>query len=366
MMTSVVGGCVVVCLSVGCMSPVMQFGAGKSARQAQHETMSDLAPVQLETASKWGGEITTRKIRVWADDQYRAQNVRWQRSFEAPIELANLVLTSLFGVRLAPEYHAWERHVAGSTIAADLEALAERDPGRDVLLVVGLTSSLPLVSATFDELGYASVGGSHLIVRGYADLEERKLYADAFRDLLPEERELSLEARRHHKTAVVLLHEIGHTFGADHDADQDTIMNASYSHRAGSFSTQARDVMLRTIDRRLGRASTTGEVRETTAATKPPPRPSGPHRLPGLPHHAGRRPGDRRQGRRPGRRRQPARRRLRTGSEHRDHHPAFAEGARGLAREDRRPGDGDRAQGVDRDVLGSCGRRPGAPADRRA
>jgi hypothetical protein len=180
-----------------------------------------------------------------------------------------VVLTPLFGLRLVPEYRAWERHVAGSTLAADLEALVEQDPGRDVLIVIGLTSSLPLVSATLDELGYASVGGRHLVVRGYADLEERKLYADAFRDLLAEERELALEARRHHKTAVVLLHEIAHTFGVDHDADQDTIMNANYSHRASSFSPQARAVMLQTIDRRLGRTSSTGELRETTATIKP-------------------------------------------------------------------------------------------------
>lgn len=273
MRLSVVRCCVVIGLSAGCVSPVMHFGSGKSAKEAQRETMSDFTPVQLETQSKWAGEITTRKIRVWADDQYRAQNVRWQQSFEAPLELTNLVLTSLFGLRLVPEYRVWERHVAGSTVAEALEALAERDPGRDVLIVVGLISSLPLVSATFDELGYASVGGRHLIVRGYADLEERKLYADAFRDLLPEERELSLEARRHHKTAVVLLHEIGHIFGFEHDVDQDTIMSASYSHRASTISAKAREVMLGTIDQRVGRASSTGEARQTTAAIKPQPQP---------------------------------------------------------------------------------------------
>jgi len=275
-MKRVVGCWIVVWLVAGCMSPVMHFGAGKSPRQAQQETMSDLAPVRLETESRWSGEITTRKIRVWADDQYRAQNVRWQRSFEEPLELANLVLGAVFGLRLVPEYHVWERHAPGSTIAAELEALEERDPGRDVLIVVGLTSSLPLVSATFDDLGYASVGGRHLILRGYADLEERKLYADAFRDLLPEERELSLQARRHHKTAVVLLHEIGHNLGADHDADADTLMSASYSHRASSFSPQAREVILRTLDRRLGRGAGTGEPREAPLAIAPSPKPSVP------------------------------------------------------------------------------------------
>jgi hypothetical protein len=136
--------------------------------------------------------------------------------------------------------------------------------------VVGLTSAMPLVSATFDDLGYASVGGRHLVVRGYADLEERKLYEEAFRDLRAEERELALEERRHHKTAVVLLHELAHTFGADHDTGADTIMNASYSARASTFSPRAREVMVRTLDGRLGRASSTGEPRRVTAAIQLP------------------------------------------------------------------------------------------------
>lgn len=275
-MVGVVRSCVMAGVLAGCMSPVMTFGGGKTPRQAQHEVMSDLAPVQLATERRWSGEITTRKIRVWADDQYRAQNMRWQQSFEGPLELANLVLTSQFGLRLVPEFRRWERHVPGSTIAADIEALAQGDPGDGVLLVVGLTSALPLVSATFDDLGYASVGGRHLIVRGYADLEERKLYADAFQDLTSEERELALLQRREHKTAIVLLHEIAHTLGADHDSEEDTIMDASYSHRAGSFSATAREVMLRTLDQRLGRGSGTDGARATTAVVSPPARPSGP------------------------------------------------------------------------------------------
>src|SRR5262245_7263923 len=226
MVTTAVRCGVMACVLAGCLiTPVMRFGGGKSATEAQHETMNEMSPAQLATGARWAGEVATGKIRVWADGRYRAQNVRWQRSFEEPLELVNLVLEPVFGVRVVPEFHVWERDVAGSTLADDLQALAERDPGHDVIAVVGLTSSLPLVSATFDDLGYAGLGGRHRIVRGYADLEERKLYADAFRDLLPSERELALDARRRHKTAVVLLHELGHTFGADHGAEQDTIMS---------------------------------------------------------------------------------------------------------------------------------------------
>jgi biopolymer transport protein ExbD len=248
--------CVVV---AGCISPVIKFGEGKTAKQAQRDTMSDLGPARLATDKKWAGEITTRKIRVWADTDYRTQNRHWQDSFERPLELANLVITPLFGVKLVAEYVTWERQVPGARLSDHLDALRERDPGTDVFAVVGLTSSLPLVSSTFDELGLAMIGGRHLVVRGYADLEERKLYANAFPDLRPEERELALVHLRHHKTAVVLLHELGHIWGFEHETDSSTIMNAAYSSHATAFSEQSRVVILRTIDQRLQRASSTPE-----------------------------------------------------------------------------------------------------------
>jgi len=242
------------------MSPVVSFGEGKTAKEAQRDTMSELGPARLVTGEKWSGDVETRKIRVWADEQYRAQNRQWQRTFEQPLELTNLVITPLFGLRLTAEYVVWDRHVPDATLADALAALQERDPGVDVFVVIGLTSSLPLVSATFDQLGYATIGGRHLVMRGYADLEERKAYADAFPDLRPEERELALEHLRHHKTAVVLLHELGHILGMDHETESSTIMNAMYSNHATSFSSHARKVMLATVDQRLHRKSTAPEL----------------------------------------------------------------------------------------------------------
>ncbi len=244
---------VAVGLISGCISPVMHFGAGKSAKEAQRDTMSELGPARLVTGETWAGEVATRKIRVWADQQYRAQNLKWQHTFEEPLELANLVLTPLFGLRLEAEYQAWDRVAPSATLTDDLAALRDQDPGADVFAVVGLTSSLPLVSATFDELGLAELGGRYVMLRGYADLEERKLYAGAFPDLRADERELALEHLRHHKTAVVLLHELGHILGVEHEVGSATIMNAVYSSQAASFSPEARAVMLRSTDRRLQR-----------------------------------------------------------------------------------------------------------------
>ena len=267
----------VLCFVTSCMTPVMKFGEGKTAKQAQRETMSDFTPARLVVDTKWQGEVTTRTIRVYADDQYRTQNVKWQQTFDGTVELANVVLTPLFGLRLVAQYRKWDRNVPGSTLANDLEALAAVDPGTDVFADVGLTSALPLVSATFDELGIAQLGGRHLMVRGYADLEERKLYEDAFRDLMPEERELALEQRRHHKTAVVLVHELGHNLGVEHDAEEDVIMSAGYSHRATKLSPRSHEIMLKAIDARLGRGTAKPEdtpaqtaIAENTPAPIPP------------------------------------------------------------------------------------------------
>jgi biopolymer transport protein ExbD len=241
----------------GCVSPVMHFGAGKTAKEAQHDTMAEFGPARLGTDEHWKGEIATKKVRVWADNQYRTQNIHWQETFEESLDLTNSIISELLGVRLVPDYAVWDRDVPGATLMDSIKALQEQDPGDDVFVVIGLTSSLPLVSATFDELGLAMVDGRHLMVRGYADLEERKMYANAFPDLRREERELALDQLRRHKTAVVLLHELGHIFGVRHETDVASIMSSTYSNRAALFSDDARTTMLRSVDERLHRVSTT-------------------------------------------------------------------------------------------------------------
>jgi biopolymer transport protein ExbD/predicted Zn-dependent protease len=270
---------VVLAFICGCMSPVMRFG-GKSEKEVQHDDLAKQRPSAL-AKGKWTGEVRTAKIRVWADDDYRSQNIQWQQSFESSLDEVNQVLSSTLGVRLVAEYKSWDRHATASTLTDDLEALGKMDPGDDVLTVVGLTSSLTLVSATFEQLGYASLPGRHLVVRGYADLEERKAYESAFRDLRGDEREAVLDARRLHKTTAVLLHELGHNLGAPHETDPDTIMNPMYSNQSSSFSDHTREILLSTLDQRLNRnheppttiAKTTPHDGASTTITEPPQAP---------------------------------------------------------------------------------------------
>jgi biopolymer transport protein ExbD len=238
------------------MSPVMHFGGGKTAKEVQHDTVKQLTPPALVIDNDWRGAVRTAKIRVWADDDYRAQNGHWQQAFQAELDRANEVLSSEFGVHLEAEYRAWHHHAIGDTLADSLEALAREDPGGDVLTVVGLTSSLSIVSATFDQLGLAEIGGAHLVLRGYADVEERRSFDRVFINVPRAEREAMYEARRRHRTTAIILHELGHNLGALHRADADTLMSAMYSERMTAFDPVSHATILATLDERLGRPPT--------------------------------------------------------------------------------------------------------------
>jgi hypothetical protein len=252
MKVSVAAAVVLVAGVSGCLiTPVVPIGGGKSSSQGQHERLDKLYPAQLTTQHKWRGEVRTAKLRVWADDEYRAQNMRWQHGFDEQLDYANQVLIPLLGVRLEADYQSWDHHAPGIPLAEHLDALAHKDPGEDVVFVVGLTSSLSLVSATFDDLGMAYLGERHLVMRGHADLHERKAFERAFPRVSAQERDAVLEARRRHKTTAVLVHELAHSLGALHETEAGRIMNPSYSHTAVSISDRNRELMLITLEDRL-------------------------------------------------------------------------------------------------------------------
>lgn len=247
---------VVLALVSGCfVSPVMHFGGGKSPEEAQHQRLGELMPPQLSAEPQWVGDVRTVTVRVWADDDFRAQNVHWQRTVQEELDYANAVLGPMLGLKLDADYRSWPRHAPASTLAEDLEALARQDPATDVFSVIGMTSSQPLVSATFDQLGYGSLPGRYMVVRGYADLAERTVFERAFPKIAGDERNAVLEARRRHKTTAVLLHELGHNLGAPHEPEAETIMSATYSDHSAAFSAHSRDLMMATLAGRLGRST---------------------------------------------------------------------------------------------------------------
>ena len=240
------------------------FGSGKTAKQSQSDVVRDhVQPGVLDTEPTFSGTPRTVKIRVWADAAYRAQHLKWHDTFAESLGYANAVLGAKLGIQLHPEYLAWEFHAPSARLVDIATALTEHDPGNDAFAVVALTSSLPLVSATFEELGIAMVGGKHMVIRGYSDLEERQAFERAFPDLEATERQATLEAMRRHKTAAVLLHELGHSLGVGHDAETETLMHGGYSRLATSYSASALATMTEGI-----------EERASTGAPKKPKKPT--------------------------------------------------------------------------------------------
>lgn len=245
-------GVAVAAIVSGCLvSPVIPIGSGRSREDVQHDRLDQLFPAQLTAPERWTGELRVAKLRVWADDDYRAQNVQWQHGFDEQLAYANQVLTPMLGVRLEAEYRSWDRHAPGATLVEHLDALSREDPGADVVWIVGLTSSLSLVASSFEQAGVANLGERHVIVRGLADLEERKAFDGAFPDIDREQREAVLAARRRHKMTTLVIHELAHSLGALHETQPDSVMHGIYSHRAASISPRNRELMLITLEDRL-------------------------------------------------------------------------------------------------------------------
>lgn len=254
---------VALCVGSGCLlqSPVVRFGSGKSAKENQRTEMQRWTPPQLVANGTWTGATSVVQVRVWADDAYRAQHMDWKDAFAAQLEYANEVLGPLLGIQLEPQYREWSyRAEVGAPLEDELTALAAQDPGDDVFAVVALTSSIALVAGEFDKLGVAELGGRHMVLRGYADTEERAMFESAFRDVSADDREYLYALRRRHKETALLLHELAHTLGVPHETEADTLMYPFYSDRSTSFTAHSEGMMQATVAARLGR---------TTPATTP-------------------------------------------------------------------------------------------------
>ncbi|MCA9678898.1 MAG: hypothetical protein H6709_08835 [Kofleriaceae bacterium] len=238
--------------SLGALAVIAALGAcTPSYIKSQRKALGSALPATLEARKQWDGEPRIARVRVYADADYRAQHLHWKQTFGDQLDYANQMLVPMLGVRLEAEYLEWDRRAPDASLRDDLQVLSQLDPGDDVAFVIGLTSALPLVSATMDELGVAELLGPHLMLRGYADLEERKAFARAFPDLDQAERDEVHDARRRHKETVVLVHELAHSLGAIHETDPAWLLHPSYSAQQTGISDRNRELMMIAIEDRL-------------------------------------------------------------------------------------------------------------------
>jgi tetratricopeptide (TPR) repeat protein len=247
------------------MFAVLALGSGCAGSQVDGAAMKDLRgsarqpfPMLLTARPAWTGGARAAKVRVWADQTYRAENPRWQEVLDDDVAYANRVLIPMLGVGLAPEYRAWEHRAQRGELAAELAALAQIDPGDDDVWVIGVTAGAAEDSTSFEQLGVAQLG--HVVVRGCAEADQRNALDRAFPDASVDDRRNAAIARRRHQTTVALLHALGHSLGALHESEPEGIMSASYSPAVMAvIGEQNRTRMMQALDRRL---ATAGQYRE--------------------------------------------------------------------------------------------------------
>ncbi len=211
-----------------------------------------LMPATLTVAHPETGEPRVAKVRILADDDFRAQHVHWRDEVAAQLDAANQVLIPAVGLRLdAATVEPWTARSADRPLGDVLADLEAHDPGDGVTFVIGMVSSLSNVSIGFEQLGMARILGRHLVLRGYADQAEHADFLRGLPTLDDHAREALHDARRQHKQTTLMLHELAHALGAVHETDPSWIMTDSYTAQVSTFSDQSRKLMQLVIEARL-------------------------------------------------------------------------------------------------------------------
>ncbi|RMH39127.1 MAG: hypothetical protein D6689_17555 [Deltaproteobacteria bacterium] len=180
----------------------------------------------------------TLTVRVYADDDYRAQVMHWRRQFRALVRDVNAPLAQAYQVRLEiVAMRPWS-HDGDTDLYALVNQLADTDPGDDVDWVVGLVSHLDRATPSFHRIGAAHLASRHIVLRGMNDIAERAFLKEVAGGLIWAEDEELYRARKRHKERAVFLHEWAHSLGALHHAAPEDLMSPSYSHRAAWFSPE--------------------------------------------------------------------------------------------------------------------------------
>jgi hypothetical protein len=189
------------------------------------------------------------RVRVYASEEYRARRSNWRNEMRDVIDSTSEVLGPAFGLRLeVEETRSWDPTCEGGSLAECIDELAQHDPASDVDWVLGLISAVPRFTTSFNELGMGVSPGKHLVLRDLYAQGEREAIKEMFPHMTSSKRNEIYRERQEHKHLVLLLHEWGHTLGAMHTRDEDTIMYPAYSSKMASFG----DANLRLVDASLG------------------------------------------------------------------------------------------------------------------
>ncbi|HEY6003992.1 MAG TPA: matrixin family metalloprotease [Anaeromyxobacter sp.] len=230
-------------------------GMFRTQKDVQRDYAKTLQPAPMPEAAAPPATVRELSVRIYADDDYRADLIRWRARIDAQLERANRVIEAQLAVRLVPRsIEAWPHSGRAKKLSESLSDLVEAQPGADADWVIGFVSSSEVFSGSHEQLGMAQAFGRYFVLRGMVSFEE----GDAFRralDKLPDaERDALLHERELHRETAVLLHEWGHTLGAFHERAPDTLMSSMYGRSSSAFSATAVRVIALGLARRTSTA----------------------------------------------------------------------------------------------------------------
>jgi hypothetical protein len=218
------------------------------AKRAQQRNAAAAAPATLQAspapeASATGdvarpaGTARDYRVRVYATPAYAALTLDWHRRVGEIVGDGNAILGPSIGAQLTvEEFHDWSVGAGEEqNLAAALHALHDEDDGKGADWVIGFVGSLPRATRSFHELGMADVPGKHLVLRATSVAEEKDAIDRAFDQLSEADRAKLGKTRARHRGTAILLHEIGHTLGAIHARDPQSLMHAEYDKRMDAF-----------------------------------------------------------------------------------------------------------------------------------
>ena len=241
-------------LTMACFNS--QWGEAKGEQQ---RAMVRAAPPQLERIASTGAVTpVTISVHVLATPRYTSQVVDAPRQFQEAVNEVNRVFSGLGVTFRVDSFAAWE--TAEDRVETALAALESKENAGPLDLHVGLLGSLPRASASFHELGYATLLGHHLVLRAPARADEVDAIERNLDELSAEEREGLVKGRRKHRAAALLLHEIGHTLGAIHDDAAPSVMNPAYANERSGFSPQNAALVEITLRHRAAKEASSSEL----------------------------------------------------------------------------------------------------------
>jgi len=252
------------CASLGgCFFYDSTWGQAKASqkRVAAHEMPKELRTEPSSGAREGPGQpskpVERLRIRAYATPHYAAALVDGQAQFEQALRDANPTLAHDLAFHLElTDYRIWSSNVSDDDLSSLIAAIQKDDSAVDVDWVVILASPRHMVAVSPDQIGSGQLLGRYLAIRAMSDADEFDAIERDFTELAEQEKAKLYAARKRHKAAAVLLHELGHTLGMPHELDQHSMMSPRYSPEASAFSAYAARLGQRVLALRATTAGT--------------------------------------------------------------------------------------------------------------